>query len=531
MASTNTELYTAKILAEGKMKPYKSMAGKLQQPLLLALEKKGYDFMTPVQEKVLTELPNFAADCLVQAKTGTGKTIAFLLPALQTLLVSKVPLREGVRILIISPTRELALQIKEECDVITSELRPRIQCHTAFGGTRKEKHLKDFVEGTPTVLVATPGRLNDYLSDDYIAERFGSLQTLVLDEADRMLDAGFLPAINQILGRLPPKSTGWQGMCFSATIPGSIKSVLSKVLKPGYTRLSTVDPDDIPTIEQVTQYFIVIPTVSETFASLHALIEQERRQSPENFKAIVFGTTANQVALLYDLYQNLPNQVLKVYELHSRLTQNARTRTTEEFKKTSSGVMFASDVIGRGMDFQGVGVVIQVGLPSNGEQYVHRVGRTARAGNEGRAVLLLTDREKYFLAVNKQLPIQPYPIDISASAAQAVPIVNEGLNGIGDQAKSKAYQAFLGFHKTYMKQLRLDAVGLVAMANEYAAALGCPETPMIDKQVVGKMGLRGTKGLNVGVVARESSSKRPSTKPNAGGIGKRQRQHQVSKPQ
>ncbi|KXL44591.1 hypothetical protein M433DRAFT_149117 [Acidomyces richmondensis BFW] len=524
MANNNTGLDTTETLPEKKAKPYKSMAGKIQKPLLLALEKKGYDFMTPVQEKVLTELPSFTADCLVQAKTGTGKTIAFLLPALQTLLSSKVQPSDGVRILIISPTRELALQIKEECDMLTSELRPRLQCHTAFGGTRKEKHLKDFVDSKPTVLVATPGRLNDYLSDDYIAELFGSLQTLVLDEADRMLDAGFLPAINQILGRLPPKSSGWQGMCFSATIPGSIKNVLSKVLKPGYTRLSTVDPDDIPTIEQVTQYFIIIPTVRETFAHLYALIEQERRQSPKDFKGIVFGTTANQVALLYDLYQNLPNQVLKVYELHSRLTQNARTRTTEEFKKTCSGVMFASDVIGRGMDFHGVDIVIQVGLPSSGEQYVHRVGRTARAGNEGRAVLILTDREKFFLAVNKHLPIQPYPIEISASAAHAVPIIEQGLNEIDEQAKSKAYQAFLGFHKTFMKQLRLDPAGLVAMANEYAAALGCPETPMIDKKVVGKMGLRGTKGLNVGVTTREPSSKRPSNRSNAGDTGKRQRQ-------
>ncbi|KAK7894631.1 hypothetical protein LTR80_012389, partial [Exophiala xenobiotica] len=136
------------------------------------------------------------------------------------------------------------------------------------------------------------------------------------------------------------------------------------------------------------------------------------------------------------------------------------------------------------MDFPNVDLVIQVGLPSNGEQYVHRVGRTARAGNQGRAVILLTDREKYFLAVNRHLPIKPYTLDISATAAQAAPAIGRAFVGVEETAKSKAYQAYLGFNKSFTKQLRIDNVGLVALANEYAGAMGCPEVPMIDKMVV-----------------------------------------------
>ncbi|KAK0843396.1 hypothetical protein LTS02_016106 [Friedmanniomyces endolithicus] len=500
--SGNTAVYSTAMLAEQKAKPYNSMAGRLQQPLLKALEKKGYGYMTPVQEKVLTQLPSFTSDCLVRAKTGTGKTIAFLLPSLHSVLTSQNSRAGDVRILIVSPTRELAMQIKAECDMLTSELRPAVECHTAFGGTAKDRYLKAFLNGKPTVLVATPGRLNDYLSDRYVAEKFNNLHTLILDEADTMLEAGFLPAITEILRHLPPKSNGWQGMCFSATMPPKIKPVLSKVLRADHAEISTVDPNETPTIEQVDQYSVVIPNITDTFSGLAALIAQERQRSPDALKAIIFGTTANGVGLMYDLFKNLLGREIDVFELHSRLSQPARIRTTEEFKKAASGLMFASDVIGRGMDFPNVDLVIQVGLPSNGEQYVHRVGRTARAGNQGRAVILLTDREKYFLAVNRHLPIKPYTLDISATAAQAAPAIGRAFVGVEETAKSKAYQAYLGFNKSFTKQLRIDNVGLVALANEYAGAMGCPEVPMIDKMVVGKMGLRGTPGLNVGIVQK-----------------------------
>ncbi|KAK0920702.1 hypothetical protein LTS16_008772 [Friedmanniomyces endolithicus] len=151
--SGNTAVYSTAMLAEQKAKPYNSMAGRLQQPLLKALEKKGYGYMTPVQEKVLTQLPSFTSDCLVRAKTGTGKTIAFLLPSLHSVLTSQNSRAGDVRILIVSPTRELAMQIKAECDMLTSELRPAVECHTAFGGTAKDRYLKAFLNGKPTVLV------------------------------------------------------------------------------------------------------------------------------------------------------------------------------------------------------------------------------------------------------------------------------------------------------------------------------------------------------------------------------------------
>lgn len=178
-------------------------------------------------------------DSLVQAKTGTGKTTAFLLPAIQNTIINAPP--EGqVAVLILSPTRELALQIAAEATRLVSRLGTPLQVHTAYGGTGKAGNLSKFKDGDPKILVATPGRLNDYLSEVDVRAKFDGMKTLVLDEADRMLDAGFLPDILKILSALPSKARGrWQGMCFSATLPPTIQNVLSNVLKADYVSIST----------------------------------------------------------------------------------------------------------------------------------------------------------------------------------------------------------------------------------------------------------------------------------------------------
>jgi len=308
--------------------------------------------MTPVQSKVLSGLPNLRSDCLVQAKTGTAKTIAFLLPALQSLLTGPPLLQGQVGIVIIAPARELALQIAKECDQLTPLLPKRIECHTAFGGTTRATNLKRFMTGNPSVLVATPGRLNDYLSEPNVRAKFANIRTLILDEADTMLDQGFLGAITSTLKQLPRKSTGWQGMCFSATIPDKIQNVISCVLNPGYTRISTINADEPPTVAKVPQFSIVVPSIKDTFVALLALIQAEYKRDTANFKIIIFGTTANGVALLASIFENLNSSQtlipgLQVYQLHSRLSQPARTRTTDAFKATTSGLLFASDVVGR----------------------------------------------------------------------------------------------------------------------------------------------------------------------------------------
>jgi ATP-dependent RNA helicase MSS116, mitochondrial len=260
----------------------------------------------------------------------------------------------------------------------------------------------------------------------------------------------------------------------------------------------------------VPQYHVVIPTVNETFPALLSLVEHERREGGSDPKIIVFGTTANLVALYAEFFRQ--SSSLQVYELQSRLSQPRRTLTTKEFKEAASGIMFATDVIGRGMDFPNVTSVIQVGLPMNGEQYVHRVGRTARVDRDGRAVILLTQAESFFLSVNRKLPIQPYVHEIDRANDAAA---SEAMTKIDDKIKQKAYSAYLGFMKGFMNKLRVSPEGLVAMANDLAMqAFGCPEPPPLEKKTVGKMGLKGVRGIRYGIVSdEESPSKRMRPNP------------------
>lgn len=518
--------------------PYISMSGRLDSRLLKALDTMGFEKMTPVQQKVLTELPTFQSDCLVQAKTGTGKTAAFLLPSLHNLLNTPKPLPRGqVGVLVISPTRELALQIAKECNNLTSfqSGRNSLECHVAFGGTARASNLNKFMSGSPSILVATPGRLKDYLSESEVARKFTDMRTLILDEADTMLESGFLADIKAILRLLPSKkNTGWQGMCFSATIPAKTKEVLDVVLAPGYTSLSTIDKSEPPTLEKVPQFHVIIPGVTDTFTALASLLSHEL---DSNSKAIVFGVTANMVAIFSRLFEQ-GLTALQTFELHSRLSQNVRTRTTNDFKLASSGIMFASDVIGRGMDFPSVDVVIQVGLPPNADQYVHRVGRTGRAGGTGRAVIMLTERESFFTKAHRQLPINPHPqsAQIVADAAKFAPQVEKAMYAIDETVKQRAYSSFLGFFagSGLLKPLRMDKTDLVRMANEMAIeGMHCPEPPPMEKKTIGKMGLKGVQGFNYATggegmmqqsrrprpVKRESDANNDVLKPVNGGTG------------
>lgn len=479
--------------------PYSAMAGKLDAKLLQALEVMKFQYMTPVQHRVLTELPTWRSDCLVQAKTGTGKTLAFLLPSLHCLLQSQPPAPKGqVAILIITPTRELAQQIAKECDQLTSQLAKPLECHIAVGGTNRSSTLNRFMKGSPSILVATPGRLKDYLSEAPTAAKLAHIQTLVLDEADTMLETGFLADIKRILQLIPSKqSIGWQGMCFSATVPPKVKDVVSIVLKPGYINISTIEKNESPTHERVPQLHVLIPSITDTFTSLLAVIQHEAKTSS---KIIVFGITANLVALFANVF-SLGLSPMKVFEIHSRLSQNIRTRTTAEFKDASKGIMFASDVIGRGMDFPNVDLVIQVGLPANSDAYIHRVGRTARAGNEGRAVIILAQTESFFLSSNRHLPIKPHPdtAQLNADAQQVAPTVTEAMYKVDETTKQRAYSSYIGFFagSGLLKPLRMDKAGLVQMANDLAIkGMACPEPPPMDKKVVGKMGLKGIPGFN-----------------------------------
>lgn len=470
-----------------------------------------FDHMLPVQAATLRELlPPSRADCLVQAKTGTGKTVAFLLPAIQTMITLNRPRQDrGASILVVSPTRELAMQIQAEATRLLQRF-PDFRVRLAIGGTDKKSEAGKILRGCD-VLIATPGRLIDHLSDENVSYLFRHLDTLVLDEADRLLDMGFMPDLKKIVAALPDKkATNRQGMLFSATIPAHVQEVAGVVLAPGYKFISTIPPGEANAHERVPQILVKAPTFALTTPAAVGAIRQEivavrNSEGSPPFKAIVFVPTA----ALADFYSHVLSglkDMPPVSVLHSRISQNKRTRVTNEFREAQSAIVVTTDVIARGMDFPGVTSVFQVGLPADKESYIHRLGRTARAGAAGRGIFVVCDAESFFPQWTlKEFQLQQHDADLS-SAGEVATIAAT----LDEEQQAKVYQAWLGYYKNFLKPLKWSTEELVAQGNIFARdGLQAPETPPIYKTTVGKMGLRGVKGLKVVPAPPKQGNNRP----------------------
>ncbi|QSZ37709.1 hypothetical protein DSL72_008808 [Monilinia vaccinii-corymbosi] len=469
-------------------------AENLLHPILLQTitEDLKFDYMMPVQAATLRPLLSERADCLAQAKTGTGKTIAFLIPAIQTLINKTRQPRDGISLLVMTPTRELAQQIAKEASQLLNRL-PYYKVGFAIGGTNKTTEMKNILNGC-NILIATPGRLYDHLSsDETVADAFRNLDTIVLDEADRLLDMGFMNSIKDIIKLLPDKQkTNRQGMLFSATIAPHVEKVAHLVLSKDYKFISTIPEGEVNTHERVPQHLITVPKFSDVAPAMVGSIREEMKlEGKESFKAIVFAPTA----AIVDFYTNILSQLSDlppIKALHSRLTQAKRTRVTDEFRQAKNGILVATDVVARGMDFPSVTNVFQVGIPGDKESYIHRLGRTARAGKEGRGVFIVTEAESPFAKWTlKDIQFVATAADLS-SASEVFRLVSTM------ETHAKTYQSWLGYYKNHLKLMKWDNAELVRQANVYAKeGLNAPETPSLHKGVVGKMGLKGTPGLIV----------------------------------
>ncbi|EQL03583.1 ATP-dependent RNA helicase [Ophiocordyceps sinensis CO18] len=450
-----------------------------------------FDHMMPVQAATLWELlPPNRSDCLVQAKTGTGKTVAFLLPALQTIVSQKRGRDAGISLLVVSPTRELAMQIAQEATNLLRRM-PGYRVRIAIGGTNKDKEEKQILGGCD-ILIATPGRLIDHLSNEDVVYAFRQLDTLVLDEADRLLDMGFMPALRDIVRHLPDRNrVKRQGMLFSATIAPHVNQVAGIVLEPGFKFISTIPAGEVNTHERVPQFLVTVPTFSSLAAAMVGSIRHEAAQH-RDFKAIVFAPTAAQAGFYGHILSMMPG-LPPVSTLHSRISQNKRTNVTNDFRKAKAAILVATDVVARGMDFPGVTTVFQVGIPTDEQSYIHRLGRTARADAEGRGIFIVADAEAWFPKWTlKKIALIPQDADLS-SAAEVYRVV-EAMDG---DVQANIYKAWLGYYKNHLKAFKWDCEELVRQANTFARdGLGTPDTPPIAKGAVGKMGLRGTRGLN-----------------------------------
>lgn len=371
--------------------------------------------MTDVQSRTINEALS-GVDIIAQAKTGTGKTLGFLIPVIQRIIQNDPKLGEkakgykrakpdDIRAIVISPTRELAEQIAVEAKKVVSGTGIVVQ--VAVGGTQKRAMLLKTQREGCHLMIATPGRLYDILSDEYSGIAAPRLNALVMDEADRLLDDGFQKEIDDIKTLLPdPAEVERQNLMFSATIPRDVVNLVRQTMRPGFHFAKCVSEDEEPTHERVPQKMVMVAGFENNIPALYELVLKEHQKFQANggrpFKAIIYFNSTAEVTLASSVFyklsggfkRNTPLSGLRGFEIHSKLSQAQRTRAADDFRFAKSGILFSSDVTARGMDFPEVTHVIQMGLPRERDSYIHRLGRTGRAGKEGEGWIILTPFEK-----------------------------------------------------------------------------------------------------------------------------------------
>ena len=440
---------------------------------------------TAVQDQTLPSIIS-GVDVLARAKTGSGKTVGFTLPSIELLMKQKQKVQSGdISVLIVSPTRELASQIHVEASQLLTFHEFKAQ--VVFGGTNIGTDKKRLQQNRCDFLVATPGRLIDHLENEGLQNRLRNLKVLVLDEADQLLEMGFRPSIEKILSYLPRNR---QTLLFSATVPNVVKQIAANAMSDNHVYIDCVGDEAAATNTQVTQW-LAMADLKDHLPLLLQLIESHAKEEP-NHKIMCFFPTARATGLASEVFEALG---ISVFEIHSRKSQSARTKAADQFRAAKSAIMMSSDVTARGMDFPDVTFVIQVGLPSSREQYVHRLGRTGRAGKTGQGLLILADYEKYILRTMTDLPLQKAEARVDPSAVQRI---QNGLQKVDQQSKDQAYVAWMGFYNGSSSKMGWSKAQLVQAANDYALnVLGCPQIPGILKKTVGMMGLKGIPGLNI----------------------------------
>ena len=378
----------------------------LAEPLVRALEAKGYANPTPIQQQAIPTLLE-GRDLLGIAQTGTGKTAAFVLPSLQRLAAAgKRPLPYHCRMLVLTPTRELATQIADNARGYGKF--SQLSVATVFGGTSINKNRQDMSRGVD-LLVATPGRLLDLIDQRYV--NLSMLEILVVDEADQMLDLGFIHALRRIVKLLPRQR---QSLFFSATMPKAIRELADHFLSDPAT--VTIKPA-ATTAERVDQAVTFVQQSEK-----QALLTM-RLGDPDVERALVFTRTKHGADRVVKL---LAGNGIAANAIHGNKSQPQRERALAAFKSGQVPVLVATDIAARGIDVSGVSHVFNFELPNVPEQYVHRIGRTARAGASGIAISFCADDER------------PYLRDIERTTRQKVPAVPLPANFVAEAERLKA---------------------------------------------------------------------------------------------
>ena len=377
----------------------------LIEELTRALDENNYNTPTPIQLSAIPALLE-KQDLLGVAQTGTGKTAAFSLPVLQQLFTTPSTLKPcTARALVLAPTRELAIQIADNCEIYSKYLSLRQA--TIYGGVKQKPQVQAMSEGVD-LLIATPGRLLDLIQQGRVDLR--SVTHLILDEADRMLDMGFINDIRKIMVNIPKKR---QTMLFSATMPASISKLANSLLNN--PKKIDVTPE-VVTVRKIQQSIYKVSKKNKR-ALLATLLQNE-----DISKAIIFSRTrhgANRIV------KELEHAGISTAAIHGNKSQNARQKALDIFKEGRIRTLVATDIAARGIDVDNISHVINYDLPSEPESYVHRIGRTARAGTKGAAISFCDETEGKTLNIIEKIIKFKIPILKTPDLLKLAPIVEE----------------------------------------------------------------------------------------------------------
>jgi len=418
----------------------------------------------------------------------------------------------------------LAEQIAVEASKLTRTTDLRVQ--VAVGGNSKREMLRKTQYEGCHLLVATPGRLHDLLSDEYSGVRAPALTTLVLDEADRLLDDGFAKDIEAIIDLLPNRDhVDRQTLLFSATIPREVMHLVRSTLKPNFHFVQTVKEGDLATHEKVPQKIATVLGLENYMPTLLELAKREVAKAANDaealgagakpFKAIVYLQATTQVQLAYRIFNNLKSEggsmwgkhplwPAEILCMHGQLDQRERTRVSERFRRAKSAMLFSTDVTARGMDFPNVTHVIQIGLPPNKEQYIHRIGRTGRGDKAGEGWLILSQNE---LPEGRKrlrgLPISPdksleasqldmtQDAELPKSLAATLSQIADATKMVDRRTKEAAYMGSLG-------HMASNASLLQALNQWTRYGWGYEKPPLVSPALVQRLGISRVEGMNIG---------------------------------
>ncbi|KAL7645971.1 UNVERIFIED_CONTAM: hypothetical protein RMT77_002868 [Armadillidium vulgare] len=448
---------------------FSSLKGSISESTLKAIEDMNFETMTDIQAKSIPKLLE-GHELRGTAKTGSGKTLAFLIPVVEMIVRSNYKPSNGTGAIIVSPTRELSFQI-------FSVLRDLMKYHSqtfglVTGGTNRksesDKIRQDKIFVGINIIVATPGRLLDHLQNTkYFV--YKNVRCLVLDEADKILDVGFEEELRQII-RLLPKNR--QTMLFSATKSDKMNEIAKLAFRSKFVEIDVDCDKEQATTDGLTQIYAVCP-MEKRFLVLYTFLKKNR-----NKKMMVFFSTCMAVKFYNELFNFVD---IPVKSIHGRQKQTKRSTTFCEFINAEKGILLCTDVAARGLDIPDVDWIVQYDPPDDPKDYIHRVGRTARAGNKGNALLFLSENEIGFTLYLKKKKVNVDPMEINWSKVANIQAQLEKLVTTNPYLMSSAKEAFKAYVRSYNSHSSRDIFDISKLdLNKVGKCFGLPVPPYVD---------------------------------------------------